>query len=97
MPDDDDDQHIVLNFQPRRKPRKETGGRQSAQHQAAPEDLVASGAVVVALVFAVAIVSGWFPFGLYSISVVACLAALAAGAKLVKARRSKTSVTNLPR
>jgi hypothetical protein len=97
MPDDDDDQHIVLNFQARRKPRKEIGGRQPAHFQAAPEDIVASGAVLAALVLAVALVSGWIPFGRYSIGIVACLAVLAAGAKLLKARRSKTSVTNLPR
>jgi hypothetical protein len=102
MPDDSDDQHIVLNFQPRPKskpkPRSRQGtGRDSPRLQADPEDLVASGAVVLALVVAVAIVSGWVPVDRYAFGIVAGLAALAVAAKLIKARRSKASVTNLPR
>jgi hypothetical protein len=105
MPDDNDDQHIVLNFQPRpkSKPRpnskspQRTGREPPNSLQPDPEDMVASGAVVLALVVAVAIVSGWLPVDRYAFGIVAGLAALAVAAKLIKARRSKASVTNLPR
>jgi hypothetical protein len=51
--------------------------------------MVASGAVVLALVVAVAIVSGWVPVDRYAFGIVGGLAALAVAAKLIKARRSK--------
>jgi hypothetical protein len=95
--DNDDDQHIVLNFQPRRKPRRETGRTQPAHLRSDPEDIVASAAVVAALVVAVAMASGWIPFSGYTIGILAGLAALAIGAKVLKARRSKTSATNFRR
>lgn len=97
MPDDNDDEHIVLNFQSRPKPRQGTGGKQPTRLQTDSEDIVASGAVILALIFAVAMVSGWIPVDLYTIGILACLAALAVAAKLIKARRSKASVTNLQR
>jgi hypothetical protein len=97
MSDDNDDQHIVLKFQSRPKSRQETGGKRPPHLQTDPEDTVASGAVVLALIFAVAVVSGWIPVGLYTIGILAGLAALAVAAKLIKARRSKASVTILPR
>jgi hypothetical protein len=99
MPDDNDNQHIVLNFQPGPKSRQETGRKRptNLKTNTNPEDAIASGAIVIALIFAVAIVSGWVPVGRYTIGIVACFAALAAAAKFVKARRSKASVTNLPR
>jgi hypothetical protein len=103
MPDDNDDQHIVLNFQPRPKSKpnakspQRTGREPPTSLQSDPEDMVASGAVVLALIVAVAIVSGWLPVDRYAFGIVAGLAALAVAAKLIKARRSKASVTNLPR
>jgi hypothetical protein len=93
----DDDEHIVLKFQPGRKPRQEAAGQRPAHLQTDPEDFIAGGTVLLALIFAVAMVSGWIAFDRYTIGIVACLAVLAVGAKLVKARRSKASVTDLPR
>jgi hypothetical protein len=101
MPDDDDDQHIVLNFEPRRKaqpkPRQKTGGERQPAAQPDPEDVVASGAVILALVAGIAIGSGWLPVSRYTLGIVAGLAVVAVAAKLIKSRRSKASVTNLPR
>ena len=97
MPDDKDDKHVVLKFQAGRKPGRETASKRPTRLQAGPEDMMASGAVVVALVFAVAMVSGWVPVDLYTIGIIAGLAALTVAAKVIKARRSKASVTNLPR
>jgi|HubBroStandDraft_6_1064221.scaffolds.fasta_scaffold971328_1 hypothetical protein len=97
MPDDDDDQHIVLNFQPRPKPRPGTGRKPPTHLQTDPEDLIAGGAVIAALILAVALVSGWVPADRYAVGVFACLAAVAIAAKLIRARRSKASVTDLPR
>jgi protein-S-isoprenylcysteine O-methyltransferase Ste14 len=97
MPDDNDDQHIVLNFQPGPRSRRANGQKRPTHLKTDPQDIIASGAVVVALIFAVAMVSGWVPVGRYTIGIVACLAALAAAVKLIKARRSKASVTDLPR
>jgi hypothetical protein len=97
MPDDEDDQHIVLNFQPGPRSRQANGRKGPTRPKTDPEDMIASGAVVAALVFAVAMVSGWLPVGRYTIGLVAGLAALAVAAKLIKARRSKASVTDLPR
>ena len=97
MPDDDDDQHIVLNFQPGPRSRQANGRKAPTRPKTDPEDMIASGAVVAALVFAVAMVSGWLPVGRYTIGLVAGLAALAVAARLIKARRSKASVTDLPR
>ena len=94
MPDDNDDRHIVLKFQPRSKARQKTGRARPTHSQPDPEDMLASGAVLLVLVLAVAMVSGWVPVGEYTIGIVASLAALAVAAKLIKARRSDA---NLPR
>ena len=98
MPDDDDDEHIVLNFQSRPKPRQANGQkRPSDLKTTAPEDLITGGAVIVALILAVAMVSGWVPIDRYIVGILACLAALAAAARLIRARRSKAPVTGFPR
>ncbi len=97
MPDDNDDQHIVLDFQPGPRSRQANGRKEPANLKTDPEDVIASSAAVVALIFAVAMVSGWVPLGRYTIGIVACLTALAVAVKLIKARRSKASVTDLPR
>ena len=95
---DDDDEHIVLNFQSRPKSRQANGAnRPSNLKTTAPEDLVSGGTVIVALVLAVAMVSGWVPLDRYSAGILACLAALAAAARLIRARRSKPPVTDFPR
>jgi hypothetical protein len=96
MPDDNDDQHIVLKFQPRPKSRDKSrpGREHPARLHPDPEDMLTSGAALLALVLAVAMVSGWVPVGEYTIGIVAGLIALAVAAKLIKARRSDA---NLPR
>jgi hypothetical protein len=98
MPDDNDDEHIVLNFQSRPKPRQANGqNRPSDFKTTAPEDLITGGAVIIALILAVAMVSGWVPIDRYMVGTMACLAALAAAARLIRARRSKAPVTGFPR
>ena len=71
MPDDDDE-HIVLNFQSRPKPRQTNGQKgPSALKTTAPEDLVTGGAVIIALILAVAMVSGWVPIDRYMVGILA--------------------------
>jgi hypothetical protein len=95
---DDDDEHIVLNFQSRPKPRQANGpNRPSNLNTTAPEDLITGGAVIIALIVAVAMVSGWVPIDRYIVGIIACLAALAGAARLIRARRSKAPVPGLPR
>ena len=94
----DNDEHIVLNFQSRPKPRQTNGQKgPSGLKTAAPEDLITGGAVIIALILAVAMVSGWVPLDRYILGILACLAALAAAARLIRARRSKAAVTGFPR
>jgi hypothetical protein len=97
MPDDDDE-HIVLNFQSRPKPRRANGHKPPRDPRTtAPEYLITSGAVITALILAVAMVSGWVPLDRYSVGLLACLAALAAAARLIRAKRSKAPVAGFPR
>jgi hypothetical protein len=98
MTDDNDDEHIVLNFQSRPKPRQTNGQKgPSGLKATAPEDLVTGGAVIVALILAVAMVSGWVPLDRYIAGVLACLAVVAVAARLIRTRRSKAPVTSFPR
>jgi hypothetical protein len=97
MPDDDTDKHVVLNFQSRPRSRQANGQKQPSAPKADPEDMITGCAVIAALGVAVAMVSGWVPFDRYTVGFTACLAALAVAARLIKARRSKASVTSLPR
>jgi hypothetical protein len=95
MPDDDQDQENVLKFRPGRKPRQESGRMHAPTNlKTDPKDIIASGAALLALVLAVAMVSAWVPAGRYTIGTAACLAGLAVAAKLIKTRRSKASVTD---
>jgi hypothetical protein len=97
MPDDGDDEHIVLNFQSRPRSRRANGQKPPRDLEPGREDMITSGAVIAALVLAVAGVSGWVPIDRYTIGIIACLAIAAITAKLAKARRSKGSVSSLPR
>jgi hypothetical protein len=97
MPDDDDRDDNLLRFEPGRKPKPNGRMPQTSRPNVDPVDLIAAGAVVVALALAVALVSGWIPIDDYTIGLVACAVAGAAVAKLVKAkRRPKAPVTKLP-
>src|SRR5258708_34309894 len=93
MPDDNDDQHVVLNFQPRSRsqPKSPQRGRQPGP-QADLEDIVASGAVILALVAPIAIGSGWVPASRYTLGIRAWLAVLAGAAKNIRATRSQSTV-----
>jgi hypothetical protein len=96
MPNDDHDQPNVVKFRRGRKPRQEPGRMRTHDLKTDPKDIIASGAALLVLVLAVAMVSAWVPVGRYTIGIAACLAGLAVAAKLIKARRSKASVTDLP-
>ena len=96
MPDDDHDQPNVVKFRRGRKPRQEPRGMRAPDLKTDPEDIIASGAALLVLILAVAMVSAWVPVGRYTIGIAACLAGLAVAAKLIKTRRSKASVTDLP-
>jgi hypothetical protein len=97
MPVDDDDQHMVLKFRPVLKSRQETGRKYPTTPKADLEDMIASGAVLIALVLSIAIVSGWIPVGRYSIGAVTCFGGLAVAAKVIKARRTKVAGGNVSR
>jgi hypothetical protein len=98
MPDDNDDEHIVLNFQSRPKPRQANGAnRPNDLKNVAPEDLITSGAVIMALILALAMGSRWVPIDRYTVGIMACLAVLAVAARMIRTRRSKAPVTGLPR
>lgn len=94
MADNDDDN--LVNFRPRTKSEK-NGRKRQTDLRVDPEDAIASGTIIVALIFAVAIVSQWLPFNAYTIGMVACAGAGFIIAKLVKARRPRASGTRFPR
>lgn len=98
MPDEEDPFDNLLRFEPGRKPKPNGRLPQANRPNVDPVDIVAAGAVIGALVLAVAMVSGWVPIDDYTIGLVACAVAGAIVAKLVKARRRpKAPVTKLPR
>jgi hypothetical protein len=98
MPDEEDPFDNLLRFERGRKPKPNGRLPQADRPKVDPVDIVAAGAVIVALVLAVAMVSGWVPIDDYTIGLVACAVAGAIVAKLVKARRRpKAPVTKLPR
>jgi hypothetical protein len=95
MPDTKGGPDNLLHF--KRKVKSEKSGRKPHSNIGVdPEDLVAAGAVIVALIFAVAIAYQWVPVNAYTVGFVACSGAGAVIAKLVRARRSNGSVTKYP-
>jgi hypothetical protein len=100
MPDDNDDRDNLLRFErvPKKAPKPKANGHlPPTLANGDPEDIVAAGAIIVALALAVAIVSGWIPLDRYTIGIAACCAAGAVMAKVIKARRRpKAPVTKLP-
>ena len=93
MPDDDDN---LVHFRPRTKSEM-NGRKRQAERKVASEDVIASGAVVVALLCLVAMVSQTLPINAYTVGIVACSAAAFVVAKLVRARRPKASGIRFPR
>ena len=94
MRDNDDDN--LLHFRPRTKSEKNESKRQ-ADLRVDPRDVIASGAVIVALLFLVAMVSQSLPINAYTVALVACSVAAFVVAKLNKARRPKASGIRFPR
>jgi hypothetical protein len=95
MPDDKGEPDNLLHFKLGTK--SERSGRKHQTSIGFDPDAVAAGAVIVALVFAVAMVSQWVPINGYTAGIVACSGAVAVIAKLVRARRPAGSPTKHPR
>jgi hypothetical protein len=95
MPDRKDDDNLVP-FRLRKKVEK-NGHKRQTDLKLDPVDVIVSGAVIVALIFAVAMVSQWFPINAYTVGIVACSCAAFVIAKLVKARRARASGIRFPR
>lgn len=96
MPDNENDHDNLLHF--RLRPKSEKNGRKhQTDLRVDPEDVIASGAVIVALIIAVAMVSQWLPINAYTVGMAACSGAAAAIAKIIKARRSTASEIRYPR
>jgi hypothetical protein len=96
MPDDKDDRDNLLQFRPVVRPEK-NGRKRQTGIGADPEDMIAAGAAIFALVLAVAMVSQWVPINAYTVGIVACSAAGFVVLKLIRARRSSGPVTKHPR
>jgi hypothetical protein len=96
MPDNKGDPDNLLHF--KLGVKSETSGPKSQTNISVdPEDAVAAGALIVALIFAVAMVSQWVPINGYTAGIVACSGAVAVIARLVRARRPTGSLTKHPR
>jgi hypothetical protein len=97
MSDNKGDPDNLLHFKLGVKSDK-VGRRQRGNISVDPEDVIAAGAVIVALIFAVAMVFQWVTINVYTTGIVACAGAAAVIAKLVQARRRRNgSVTKHPR
>jgi hypothetical protein len=95
MPDNKSDPDNLLHF--KLAVKSETIGRkQRTNISVDPEDLIAASAVIVGLIFAVAMVSQWVPINGFTAGIVACSGAGAVIAKLVRSRRPNRSVTKHP-
>jgi hypothetical protein len=93
MPDDDDN---LVHFRLRTKSEK-NGRKRQTDLRVDPADVIASGAVIVALIFLVAMVSQWLPVNAYTVGIVACSGAGFVIAKLIRATRPKASGIRFPR
>jgi len=96
MPDNENDHGNLLHFRLRPKSTK-NGRKHQTDLRVDPEDVIASGAVIVTLIIAVAMVSQWLPINAFTVGMVACSGAGAAIAKIIKARRSTVSEIRYPR
>ena len=89
MPDSKDDDDNLVPFR-RRKKAETNGGMRQTGPKVDPVDVIASGSVIAALLFAVAMVSQWLPINAYTVGIVACCGGGFIIAKLIKARRART-------
>ena len=95
MPDSKDDDNLVP-FRLRKKVEK-NGHKRQTDFKVDPVDAIASGSVIVGLLFAVAMVSQWLPINAYTVGIVACSGAGFVIAKRMKARRPRDSGIKFPR
>jgi hypothetical protein len=96
MPDNKDDADNLVPFRLRKKSGK-NGRKRQTDLRVDPVDVIASGTVIVALIFAVAMVSQWLPVNTYTMGIVACSGAGFVIAKLMKPRRPRASEIRFPR
>ena len=96
MPDARGDPDNLLPFKRTAKSEK-SGRKQQTNVGAHSEDLIVPGAIIVALLFAVAMVYQWVPINGYTLGIVACSGAGAVAGRLLRARRPNGSVTKYPR
>jgi uncharacterized RDD family membrane protein YckC len=78
--------YLSFNFKSERD-----GDKRKIEFKIDPEDVIAAGAVFVALIFAVAIVFGSAPINKYTVGIVGFSGAGGIVAGIVKARRSKAT------
>jgi hypothetical protein len=96
MSENKGDPDNLLHFKGGVKSEK-SGRKHQTNISVDPAGAIAAGAVIVALILAVAMVSQWVPINGYTAGIVACSGAAAAVAKLVRARRRNGPVTKHPR
>jgi hypothetical protein len=89
MSDNKDDADNLVPFRLRKKSEK-NGRRGQTGPGVDHVDVIASGAVIVALIFAVAMVSQWLPVNAYTMGIVACSGAGFIIAKLMKPTRPRS-------
>jgi len=88
MPDSKDDDDNLVPFR-RRKKAETNGHKRQTDLKIDPVDVIASGAIIFALILAVAMVSQWLPINAYTVGIVACCGGGFVIARLIKARRAK--------
>ena len=95
MPDTRGDPDNLLPF--KRGVKSEKSGRKHETNVGADlGDLIVPGAIIVALISAVAMVNQWVPINGYTLGIVASSGAAAVIAKLLRAKRPNGSVTKYP-
>jgi len=95
MSDNKSDDDNLVPFRLRTKSEKK-GRKRQTNIGVDPVDVIASGAVIVALVFAVAMVSQWLPVNAYTMGIAVSCGAGFVIAKLMKARRLRASGIRFP-
>jgi len=91
MPDKENDADNLVPFRLRKKKSERNGHKRQTNLGVDPVDLIAAGAIIAALLFAVAMVSQWLPINAYTVGIGACSGAGFIIAKLMKPRRPGVS------
>jgi hypothetical protein len=92
MADEKDDRRRVMHFQLGFM-SEQNGHKRKTNLKIDPEDIIAVGAVLIALIFAIAMVSGSVPINKYTVGIVGFSGGGAIIAGIVKARRGKATRT----